>query len=267
MINKIFINIILLIFFFNNVSFGIELQGNFAQGGLIKGKIEPGAKVFLDKKQIKVSSNGYFVFGIEKNRKQNILLEVHNNGEKKVLDKKVKKRNYLVQKIEGLPTKMVTPGKEEMIRIQNEQVLFDNMRSVNSDSDYFYKKFIRPAEGIISGRFGSQRILNGEPRNPHLGLDIANKKGTPVISTADGVVTIAEKDLYFTGGTIAIEHGHGVTSLYYHLDSLSVKIGQKVTQGQLIGTIGSTGRSTAPHIHFGIYWTKVPVDPELVLTD
>jgi Membrane proteins related to metalloendopeptidases len=88
---------------------------------------------------------------------------------------------------------MVTPGKEEMIRIQNEQVLFDNMRSVNSDSDYFYKKFIRPAEGIISGRFGSQRILNGEPRNPHLGLDIANKKGTPVISTADGVVTIAEK--------------------------------------------------------------------------
>jgi len=145
--------------------------------------------------------------------------------------------------------------------------LFDNMRSVNSDSDYFYKKFIRPAEGIISGRFGSQRILNGELRNPHLGLDIANKKGTPVISTADGVVTIAEKDLYFTGGTIAIEHGHGVTSLYYHLDSLSVKIGQKVTQGQLIGTIGSTGRSTAPHLHFGIYWTKIPVDPELVLTD
>jgi len=120
-------------------------------------------------------------------------------------------------------------------------------------------------EGIISGGFGSQRILNGKPRRPHLGMDIANKKGTPIKASASGTVTLAKKDLYFTGDTIGIEHGHGITSVYYHLNSINVVEGQKIIQGDIIGTMGSTGRATGDHLHFGIYWIKNPVDPELVL--
>ncbi len=262
MIKKIFLSIFLLIFF-SKISFSVEFQGDFAEGALIKGKVSPSGKIFLDKEVLKVSSNGLFVFGIEKGKK-NILIEVRENGEKKVFNKKIKQRKFSVQKINGLPKKMVSPGKEEMTRIKKEQVFFDRMRSINSNSEFFYSKFLRPAEGVVSGVFGSQRILNGKSRNPHLGLDIANKKGTPIRATADGVVTLAEKNLYFTGGTIAIEHGHGVTSVYYHLDSLSVKTGQKISQGQLIGMMGATGRVTGAHLHFGIYWKKTPVDPELV---
>ena len=262
MIKKIFLSIFLLIFF-SKISFSVEFQGDFVEGALIKGKVSPSGKIFLDKEVLKVSSNGLFVFGIEKGKK-NILIEVRENGEKKVFNKKIKQRKFSVQKINGLPKKMVSPGKEEMTRIKKEQVFFDRMRSINSNSEFFYSKFLRPAKGVVSGVFGSQRILNGKSRNPHLGLDIANKKGTPIKATADGVVTLAEKNLYFTGGTIAIDHGHGVTSVYYHLDSLSVKTGQKISQGQLIGMMGATGRVTGAHLHFGIYWKKTPVDPELV---
>ena len=160
---------------------------------------------------------------------------------------------------------MVTPGKKALERIKKEQVFFNQMRSVNSNNEFFYSKFLKPTTGITSGKYGSQRVLNGKPRRPHMGLDIANKKGTSIYATAEGVVTLAQKNLYFTGGTIGIDHGHGITSVYYHLNSLNVTKGQKVLQGEVIGAMGSTGRSTGDHLHFGIYWKQIALDPELAL--
>jgi len=264
MIKKIYLCLFLLVFT-NSSSLGVEFIGNFTEGGIVKGKVTPGSKFFLDKKKLKLSKNGYFVFGISKDRRKDILIEIEENKKLKVFKKKIKKRIFLTQKINGLPKKMVTPGKKELDRIAKEQIFFNTMRSVNSNNEFFFYKFTKPADGVISGKFGSQRILNGKPRRPHLGLDIANKKGTAIKATANGVVTLAQNNLYFTGGTIGIDHGHGVTSVYYHLDSLNVIKGQKVSQGDLIGTMGSTGRSTGDHLHFGIYWGQTALDPELVL--
>ena len=264
MIKKIYLCLFLLIFG-NSATLGVEFIGNFTEGGMIKGKVISGSKVFLDKKKLKISKNGYFVFGIGIGKSKNVLIEIEENKKLKIFRKKIKKRIFLTQKISGLPKKMVTPGKKELDRIAKEQIFFNTMRSINSDNEFFYYKFIKPATGVISGKFGSKRILNGKPRRPHLGLDIANKKGTPIKATANGVVTLAKENLYFTGGTIAIDHGHSVTSVYYHLNSLNVAKGQKIYQGEMIGTMGSTGRSTGDHLHFGIYWGRTALDPELVL--
>ena len=131
--------------------------------------------------------------------------------------------------------------------------------------EYFTNDFIQPVNGIITGVFGSQRILNGKAKNPHRGLDIAAEKGTPVLSTNDGVVILAEEDLYYTGGTIVIDHGHGVKSIYAHLNSVEVKVDDKIKRNNVIGTVGSTGRSTGPHLHWGVMVFNTYVDPSLLI--
>ncbi len=264
MIKKVFLCCFVL-FYLNTPARSIEFFGKFTEGGIIKGKTSPNSELFLDKKKIKISKNGYFVFGIEKGRARDIEIRISTNGDSRIFRKKIEKRDFLIQKINGLPKKMVTPGKKALERIKKEQVFFNQMRSVNSNNEFFYSKFLKPANGIISGKYGSQRVLNGKPRRPHMGLDIANKKGTSIYATAEGVVTLAQKNLYFTGGTIGIDHGHGITSVYYHLNSLNVIKGQKVSQGEVIGAMGSTGRSTGDHLHFGIYWKQIALDPELAL--
>ena len=252
-------------FYSNAVAHSTEFFGKFTEGGIIKGKASPNSEMFLDNKKLKISKNGYFIFGIKKGRTKDIEIKILTKGESQIFRKKIKKRDFLIQKINGLPKKMVTPGKKALDRIKKEQVFFNQMRSVNSNNEFFYSKFLKPATGITSGKYGSQRVLNGKPRRPHMGLDIANKKGTNIYATAEGVVTLAQKNLYFTGGTIGIDHGHRITSVYYHLNSLNVIKGQKVSQGEVIGAMGSTGRSTGDHLHFGIYWKQIALDPELAL--
>ena len=160
---------------------------------------------------------------------------------------------------------MVTPNENDMLRIKAEAKLINTAKLIDSNNIFFYTDFAKPVEGIITGKYGNQRILNGEPRRAHYGIDIAAKKGTPVKSPANGVVTLVEKNLYFTGGTIFIDHGHGVNSIYSHLETVNVQKGQSVVKGDVIATVGSTGRSTGPHLDFRIYWKDVAVDPELVL--
>jgi len=122
-----------------------------------------------------------------------------------------------------------------------------------------------PVKGIISGVYGSQRILNGKPKWPHYGIDIAAEKGTKIKSSATGVVTMAETDLYYTGGTIIMDHGHGISTIYSHLATLNVQVGDEVLQGDIIGTVGSTGRSTGPHLDFRVNWFQTRLDPMSVL--
>ena len=144
--------------------------------------------------------------------------------------------------------------------------MISKARETNSDLDFFKDNLIIPVEdATITGVYGSQRILNGKPKWPHYGLDFAQKEGTPVKAMLNGVVTLAEKDLYYTGGTVIFDHGHGISTLYMHMKDIYVQIGQKIEQGDIIGTVGSTGRATGPHLDVRLNWFDIRLDPATAL--
>ena len=250
---------------FSSHTHALEFQGKFLQGHFILGKTDKGSQVFVDKKQVKVSMNGYFVFGIDRDRKFDIEITEIKDGKKNKIIKKVFKRKYNIQRINGLPENKVTPPESVYKRIKDENGRIGKARAINSDLTFFTAKFIMPVEGIISGVYGSQRILNGKPKWPHYGIDIAAKKGTKIKSSGSGIVTMAEDDLYYTGGTIIMDHGHGISTIYSHLEDIIVNVGDEVKQGDIIGTVGSTGRSTGPHLDFRINWFQTRLDPMSIL--
>jgi murein DD-endopeptidase MepM/ murein hydrolase activator NlpD len=243
-------------------SFAVTFDGRFVQGSFILGKTELGSEVFIDKKKVKVTSDGYFAFGLGRDRKNDVVITINN---KKIV-KKVFKREYKIQRIDGLEEKKVTPPEEVYERIKRENKWIGEARAVNSDLDFFKNKFINPLDNaIVTGVYGSQRILNGKPKWPHYGIDFAADKGTEIKAMLDGIVTLAKPDLFYTGGTLIFDHGHGVSTLYMHMEKLSVKKGQKVKQGDVIGTVGSTGRSTGAHLDVRLNWFNVRLDPATVL--
>ena len=250
---------------FSTNTFAIEFTGKFIQGHFIIGKTEPNSKIIINKKEIKVSKDGYFVFGIDRDRKFDVLITMINNGKKEKIIKKFFKRKYKIQRIDGLPENKVTPPEEVYKRIKKENNAIGEARAINSDLTFFKNKFIMPLDGIITGVYGSQRILNGKPKWPHYGIDIAAKQGTHIKSSADGIVTMAEDDLYYTGGTVIMDHGHGISTIYSHLENVLVSVGDKINQGDIIGTVGSTGRSTGPHLDFRINWFQTRLDPMTVI--
>ena len=243
----------------------IEFKGKFLQGHYIVGVTDPAAKIIVDKKEVKVSKNGYFVFGLDRDRKFDVTITKIINGNKKKIIKPVLKRKYNIQRIDGLEESKVTPPESVYKRIKEENNKIGEARAINSDLPFFKNQFIMPVKGIISGVYGSQRILNGKPRWPHYGIDIAAKKGTIIKSSGTGVVTMAETDLYYTGGTIIMDHGHGISTIYSHLETLSVQVGDEILQGDIIGTVGSTGRSTGPHLDFRVNWFQTRLDPMSIL--
>ncbi len=261
----IFRLLLVLIFFLPTQINAIEFKGKFLQGHYIIGKTIPSAEIIIDKKKVKVSDDGFFVFGIDRDRKFDVSITKIINGKKEKITKKVLKRKYNIQRIDGLEESKVTPPESVYKRIKEENNKIGKARSINSDLPFFKNQFIMPVEGIISGVYGSQRILNGKPKWPHYGIDIAAKKGTKIKSSASGIVTMAESDLYYTGGTIIMDHGHGISTIYSHLATLNVKLGDEVLQGDIIGTVGSTGRSTGPHLDFRINWFQTRLDPMSVL--
>ena len=259
------IKALIILFFFSNLQ-AAEFKGSFKQGSFILGKTEPGSKVTIDDKKIKVTEDGYFVFGLGRDRKNNIIIKTYNKGKQKTFEKVVYKRKYKIQKIDGLPEKKVTPPKEVYERIKRENRLIGDARSVESDLTFFTKKFISPLDkAIVTGVYGSQRILNGKPKWPHYGIDFAAKEGTKIKAMLDGTATMVEPDLFYTGGTLIFDHGHGISTLYMHMKDIYVKKGQKIKQGQIIGTVGSTGRSTGPHLDVRLNWFGVRLDPATVL--
>jgi len=244
----------------------VEFKGSFVQGSFILAKTNPSAKVLIDKTAVKVSKEGFFVFGIGRDRKNNIIIKIINNDKVQFIEKKILKKEYKIQRIDGLPKKQVTPPKEVYARIKKDNILIGKARSINSDLDFFKDKFIKPLNNsVITGVYGSQRILNGKPRRPHYGLDFAADEGTPIKAMLSGTVTLAEKDLYFTGGTIIFDHGHGISTLYMHMKDVSVNVGQLIKKGEVIGTVGKTGRSTGPHLDVRLNWFDVKLDPMSVL--
>ena len=243
----------------------IEFKGKFLQGHYIVGITDPSAKIIIGKKEVKISKDGYFVFGIDRDRKFDISITKIINGKKELITKQVLKRKYNIQRIDGLEESKVTPPESVYKRIKEENNKIGEARAINSDLPFFKNQFIMPVQGIISGVYGSQRILNGKPKWPHYGIDIAAKQGTMIKSSGAGVVTMAEDDLYYTGGTIIMDHGHGISTIYSHLETVMVSVGDKINQGDIIGTVGSTGRSTGPHLDFRINWFQTRLDPMSVL--
>ena len=248
---------------YNNIK--VFLEGNFIQGGLVKGKIDSNISVRFKERLLRKTSKGFFVIGFGRDHPKiaNLSIKINQNWISKTLN--IKKRIYKTQRINGLEKKMVTPPKSFYDRIIRENKAIKNIRNLDSDIDFIFKEFNWPAKGIISGVFGSQRILNGKPKRPHYGIDIAAKKGTSVLAPIESIVRMAEKDLYYTGGTIMLDHGHGVTSVYSHLSLINVNVGDKVKKGQKIGEIGSTGRSTGPHLDWRINWFLERLDPALLV--
>ena len=255
----------LIIFLISTYSNAIEFEGKFLQGHYIVGITNPSARILIDKKEVKVSNDGYFVFGIDRDRKFDLTITKIQNGKKEKIIKKVLKRKYNIQRIDGLEESKVTPPESVYKRIKDENNKIGKARSINSDLPFFKNQFIMPVEGIISGVYGSQRILNGKPKWPHYGIDIAAKQGTMIKSSGSGIVTMAEDDLYYTGGTIIMDHGHGISTIYSHLENVMVSVGDKINQGDIIGTVGSTGRSTGPHLDFRVNWFQTRLDPMSVI--
>jgi murein DD-endopeptidase MepM/ murein hydrolase activator NlpD len=258
-----FIISFLLIF---NISHAVEFLGNFKQGSFILGKTDPNSKVFIDNRKVRVSNDGYFVFGLDRDRKNNVFIKIINKKETKLIEKKVVKRKYKIQRIDGLPPKQVTPPPEVYEKIKKDNILIGKARAIDSKLVFFKDKFIYPIDKyIITGVYGSQRILNGKPRRPHYGIDFHAPEGTPVKSMGDGVVTLVENDMYFTGGTIIFDHGHGISTLYMHMRDINVKKGQRVKKGEIVGTLGQSGRATGPHLDIRLNWFEVKLDPASVL--
>jgi len=260
------IKISILIFFLIIKVNAAEFNGKFIQGHFIIGKTDPNSKVIIDKRKIKVSKDGFFAFGIDRDRKYDVVIKITTDGNTQKIVKSVQKRKYNIQRIDGLEEKKVTPPEEVYERIKRENKLIVAAREINSDLDFFKDKFILPLDdAIITGVYGSQRILNGKPRWPHYGIDFAGDLGAPIKAMADGVVTMVENDLYYTGATLIFDHGHGISTLYMHMNEIFVEKDDIVKKGDIIGTVGSSGRSTGPHLDVRLNWFGIRLDPATVL--
>lgn len=246
----------------------LKLKGEPVQGALIVAQTNPQAEVFVDNTKMAVTSEGYFIFGFGRFDDKNKVVSVRYQGHTYKTTVPVKAREFPTERIDGLPANKVNPPAERLARIAREQKQVKTARAVWSEQKSFLEQFIWPAEGRISGVYGSRRILNGEPKRPHYGMDIANVTGTPVIAPAGGVVTMSVDDHYYTGGTIIIDHGYGLNSTYLHLSQVNVTEGQVLEQGQKIGEIGATGRATGPHLDWRInIGTSLRLDPQLIIPD
>lgn len=244
----------------------LELKGELTQGSLLRGKLPAGSLVWLNDNPLKVSANGEFVFGFGRDAATEYTLKYHEPSGRAVTKKLVvDTRQYDVQKIEGLPQKMVTPPPETLSRIKKDNQQVAAARARVDDRVDFLEDFIWPAEGPISGVYGSQRVLNGQPKRPHFGVDVAAPTGTPIYAPASGIVTLWAPDMYYSGGTMIIDHGHGVSSTFLHMSAGHVETGSHVKQGQLVGEIGATGRVTGAHLDWRMNWFKERVDPALLV--
>ena len=246
---------------------GVRLDGPRIQGGLLRGQVPPGSAVEFEGEAVRVSKDGWFLVGFGRDAPPTAqLVVVFPDGRRERQELTVERREYAIQRIDGLPPGKVTPRSDEDIaRIMAEIRLTKQARAIDDPRTDFLSGFRWPIKGVISGVYGSQRILNGEPRRPHFGIDIAAPTGTRVAAPADGVVTLVHPDMFFSGGTMIVDHGHGLSSAFLHLSRILVEKGQRVAQGETIAEVGSTGRSTGPHLDWRMNLFGRRIDPALLV--
>lgn len=236
-----------------------------SQGGLVIVRLPAGTTLRVDGNPVRVGADGVAVFGAGRDAVGPVMLDATlPDGGHAAASIAVTPRDWPLERVDGVPPKTVNPPPALAARIQREQAAVTTARLRNDAREDFLQHFIWPVHGRISGRFGNQRIYNGEPRAPHSGMDIAVPVGTPVRAPAAGIITFAQPDLYLTGGTVLLDHGFGLSSNFLHLSELDVTVGEHVRQGQVIGRSGMTGRASGPHLHWGFNWLGVRLDPLLL---
>ena len=244
----------------------ITWKGSWQQGSLLLGQIKPGYSVRHNDRLLKTTDDGHFLFGLGRNASESSRFVISDaNGSTVEQIYPVASRDYKIQRIEGVPQSTVEPPAEQLQRIKSDSRLVRAARQPVTDQADFLQGFIKPLDGPITGVYGSQRFYNGVPKSPHYGIDYAAPTGTVVVAPAAGVVRLAHPDLFYSGGTMIIDHGHGLTSSFLHLSENLVTVGSRVERGDPIAKVGATGRATGPHLDWRMNWRNVRVDPELVL--
>ncbi len=245
-----------------------ELPQAIVQGGLVVGRIDGGCSVRFGGRTLRVAADGTFVFGVGRDAPRSMTVEAGPaQGPLRGYPIRVGTRSWRIERVDGVPESTVNPPPELAARIRAEQARVERARERDDPRQDFRFGFIRPLAGRISGVYGSQRVLNGTPKSPHMGLDVAAPNGTPIVAPAAGIVTFADPALYLTGGTLLIDHGHGLSSVFIHLSRIDVKLGARIEQGQPIAAVGATGRASGPHLHWGFNWFGERIDPALLLAD
>lgn len=247
--------------------FALEiLKGEWQQGAVIIGQVPSGTTVGYDGRTLQLTPKGEFVLGLGRDAPSvAIITTTIKNGAPEQHSFDVKPRVYDIQRVDGVPQKTIEPSKEQTERIKQESALVASARKVDLPLNFFTQKFQWPVIGPISGVYGSQRVYNGIPGSPHVGVDIAKPVGTMVRAPVGGVVTLVHNDMFLSGGTLIIDHGHGLSSTFIHLSKILVKKGDKITQGQQIALVGKTGRASGPHLHWAMNWFSERVDPQLLV--
>ncbi|TQV85240.1 M23 family metallopeptidase [Exilibacterium tricleocarpae] len=247
---------------------GLEIEGVWQQGATLVGRVAPQAQVSFAGRRLRTTEQGHFVVGLDRDAAPEAVIRVHSQtGAVAEHRFAVKQRQYNIQRIEGVPKKTVNPPSEALARIRREAALAREARRQDLPRQDFLQGFIWPLQGPVTGVYGSQRYYNGEPRRPHYGVDVAAPTGTPVRAPAAGKVTLAYDDMFFSGGTLILDHGHGLSSTFIHLSKILVESGQEISQGQAIAEVGATGRATGPHLDWRMNWFEFRVDPQLLVGD
>ncbi len=247
-------------------SLALELRGEWQQGGIIIGKVQPGTQIEYAGRHLQVSSQGEFVLGLGRDAEPKATLVITgSDGVRKEQVYAVKQRQYKIQKVTGVPQRTVEPDAAQVERAKREAQMANEARKGDLALPFFAQPFEWPLLGPITGVYGSQRFYNGVPNSPHYGVDIARPVGTIVTAPAGGIVTLVHPDMFFSGGTLILDHGHGLSSTFIHLSEILVKKGDEIRQGQEIAKVGQTGRATGPHLDWRMNWFEERIDPQLLV--
>ncbi|MCR8924462.1 M23 family metallopeptidase [Dasania sp. GY-MA-18] len=245
---------------------GVSLNGHFIQGGLVIGRGLPGTEVSLDEQKVRVSEQGLFSLGFDRDAPATMQLSLAlPDGSTLAHRLDIARRDYNIQRIEGIAKKIMSPSEQDLKRIRAEAAQVRAARAAIQQREDFAGQFVWPLTGPITGVFGSQRVYNGQPKRPHYGVDVAAPTGTPLSTPASGIVTLAHDDMFYSGGTLIIDHGYGVSSTLMHLSKVLVKVGDVVQPGDIVAEVGASGRATGPHLDWRMNWYQSRIDPQLLV--
>lgn len=252
-------------FFCSFSAAAVELCGTFKQGEILVGKDETAQEVVLNGKKYPVTDDGVFIIALGRDENANSSINLVYPDSSKKITFKVDSGKWDIQRINGVAQQKVTPDSSNDAEIVREQKDVAAALKKMQIGDSWRDGFILPVEGRISGSFGNQRVFNAVPKSPHTGVDIAAKEGTVVKASGDGKVILSGGDYFYSGNMVIIDHGQGLQTIYAHLKTADVKVGDLVKQGQKVGTVGKTGRATGPHLHWGASLNNVRFRPHALL--